>query len=322
MKGIIDGSNVLKPDFGWYEDPKQPEIEEVFPPKKRERVGGKQRGQKSEVYAFEPADLKKLIAYFNDNQKWIHYLFAILMVNTGRRCGDLIGGKEDDNGNIKLGIRWSHFFNPATGEFRDRMTSFEEEKTDKLASPHINKAIQGAIQLYCEKTGCDPSKDNYSAPVFMQLSGTHKGKVLSYTGAGNAIKQAATACGIRYNVDTHSYRKTFGYITRLLHPQDGQCIELLQAFYNHSSSAITKAYIGDYNRDLNVYVDDMGEFISDCIVGDKEIKIHSRQEMLALTYDDVVNLIQQAFYAGKNSDGSNDAALVIELTKKINEIKK
>lgn len=322
MKSMIEGSNVLKPDFGWYNEPQQAEIEELFRDEKLERRAGKKRGQKSEVYAFEPSDLKKIIAYYNDHELWIHYLFAILMVNTGRRGGDILGGKKDKNGNIKPGILWSHFYNPVTGRLRDSMVSFEEEKTRKLAAPRINKAICDAINLYCEKTGCDPSRDNYSAPVFIQLSGTHKGKVLSYDGANKVIKSAATSCGIRYNVGTHSYRKTFGYITRLLHPQDGQCIELLQAFFNHSSSAITKAYIGDIGRELNVYVDDMGDFITDCIVGDNEIKIQSKKELITVGYDEIANLIQQAFYAGKNSDGSNDAALVIELTKQINNIRK
>ncbi|MBR0317501.1 MAG: tyrosine-type recombinase/integrase [Synergistaceae bacterium] len=46
---------------------------------------------------------------------------------------------------------------------------------------------------------------------------------------------------------THSLRKTFGYILY----QSDQSIELIQKFLNHSSPAITLAYIGITQDDMD-----------------------------------------------------------------------
>lgn len=322
MKSMIEGSNVLKPDFGWYNEPQQTEIVEISSNEKHEHCG-KRAGQKSEVFAYEPADAAKMIAYFASHQKWIHYLLFTIQTISARRVGDLIGYCNKQSGKKESdGLLWCDFFYPANGQFRREIRSFKEQKTGKLASPMIPEAIRDAITLYCEKTGCDPSANNYQNPVFLQLSGTHKGKVVSYAGVQKALKEAAAACDIEYNVGTHSARKTFGAATKMLHPGDASCIEALQGYYNHSSSAITNRYIGLTKKKTDGYVEDMGNFFNEYIVGGKEIPMQIASPVISVDTEALFQLIQQAFYAGKNSDGSNDAALVIELTKQINNIRK
>jgi len=322
MKSMIEGSNVLKPDFGWYNEPQQTEIVEIASNEKHEHCG-KRVGQKSEVFAYEPADAAKMVAYFSERGMWIHYLLFTIQTNSARRVGDLIGYYDKKKGEkASDGLCWKDFFNPATGKFRNEIRSFQEQKTGKLASPVINAAMRDAITLYCEKTGCDPSSNGFENHVFLQLSGTHKGKVLSYHGALKALKEAAAACEIEYNVGTHSARKTFGATTKMLHPGDASCIEALQGYYNHSSSAITNRYIGLTKKKTDGYVEDMGNFFNEYIVGGKEIPMQIASPVISVDTEALFQLIQQAFYAGKNSDGSNDAALVIELTKQINNIRK
>lgn len=322
MKSMIEGSNVLKPDFGWYEEPQQAEIIDASGCKKKEYCG-KRAGQKSEVFAYESADAKKMLAYFASHNKWIHYLLFSIQAISARRVGDLIGYCNKQTGKKESdGLLWCDFFNPSTGQFRQEIRSFREQKTGKLASPLIPSAMRDAIMLYCEKTGCDPSANNYQNPVFLQLSGTHKGKVVSYAGVQKAIKDAASFCGIEYNVGTHSARKTFGAVTMATHPGDATCKATLQSIYNHSSEAITGRYIGLTKKKSDGYSEDFGAFWSKYVVNGEEIPLQIASPVISVDTEALYQLIQQAFYAGKNSDGSNDAALIIELTKQINNIRK
>ena len=314
---------VLKLDVEWYNEPQLVEIQRSgHKTCDQKEPRGKKRGQKSEVFAYESDDMKKVLAYFVSKEMWIHYLLFALQFNTARRVGDMIGYCNKDTGKKVDGLHWFDFFHPDTGSFRQDIRSFCEQKTGKLASPRINDAMKDAILLYCEKTGCDPSSNHYSNPVFLQLSGTHKGKVLSYSGAQKAIKEASSACGIDYNTGTHSARKSFGATTKLLHPGDASCMEALQGIYNHSSSAITNRYIGLTKKKTDAYVDDIGDFFTEYAVKGKEIPLSVGSPVITVDTEAMFDLIKDAFNAGKMSDGSNDADLVIALMNRLASIKK
>lgn len=99
-----------------------------------------------------------------------------------------------------LSLTWENFYNPVIGQIRTDLLEFTEDKTDKLANPRINSACRAAIELYIKMTGCDPSKENYTVPVCMQLDGNYKGKVISDSCYRKNLKIAAAASGIIYNV--------------------------------------------------------------------------------------------------------------------------
>lgn len=265
-----------------------------------ERVNNKKKGKKSEVYPFEIADAKKMIQYFVDHEMWVHYLAFTLSCNMARRVGDM------------LSLRWINFFNPETGDFRSDILEIREDKTDKLANPRINQACRNAIQLYVEKTGCDVTLENYTVPVFMQISGTHKGKVLSDSGYLKAIKKVALAVGVEYNVGTHSPRKTFGMMSRMLHPGDYDSMELLQTIYNHSSTKTTKHYIGLTKKKIDEYYDDMGNFFDEYVVGDKEYAVQSDKPMVTLDSNDLRDVIRAAYEAGRNNADTDDAMVHVD----------
>jgi len=267
---------------------------------KKVYCNNKKKGRKSEVYPFEIADMKKMINYFMDNEMWIHYLAFTLSCNMARRVGDM------------LSLRWDNFFDPRTGNFRKDILEIREEKTDKLANPKINQACRNAIQLYIEKTNCDVSKDNYSVPVFMQLSGTHKGSVLSDSGYLKAIKKVAVKVGIEYNVGTHSPRKTFGMMSRMLHPGDYNSMQLLQTIYNHRDTKTTNHYIGLTKKEVDKYYDDMGEFFDDYVVGGKEYAIKADRPMVTLDSNDLRDVVRAAYEAGKNSADSSDPMIHVD----------
>lgn len=263
----------------------------------------KQKGKKSEVYHLEIEDMKKITAYFRDNEKWLCYMIFVLSCNMARRVGDT------------LSLTWENFFNPVTGQLRVNLLEFAEEKTDKLANPKINSACRSAIQLYLKETGCDPAKENYSVPICMQLSGNYKGRVMSESCYYKNVKKAAAALGIEYNVGTHSPRKTFGMMNRMLHPGDYDSMEILQTIFNHSDVKTTKHYIGLTKQKVDKYYDDMGDFFEDYIIGDREYQDVSSSFILSLEANDIRDIIKAAYEAGRtNADNVDVMAHVDAIT--------
>lgn len=276
-----------------------------FPQKEKERklrkdgtpkqvVQNKKKGVKSEVYSFEPADIKKIADYFVTNEKWQHYLIFILGCNMARRIGDI------------LSLTWAHFFDPKTGKIRKDLLEIQEEKTDKIATPHINSTCRDAIMLYIEKTGCNPVANNYSQPVFLQTEGGYKGRVISADAYRKAVKKAAADVGITYNVGTHSSRKTFGAVSKMLHAGDHDSMELLQTIYNHSDAKTTNRYIGLTKKKIDQYYDDIGEFFDEYVVGEGEMQPIADKPVLSIASADLMDVIKIAYEAGqKNADAAD-----------------
>lgn len=260
----------------------------------------KKRGKKSEVFSFSIEDISKILNYFAEKNEWLHYMLFVLSCNMARRNGDM------------RNLTWANFFNPKTGDFRKDLLEIKEEKTDKISTPHINSAIKAAIEIYIEKTGCDPSKSNYTIPICMQLSGTYKGKVLSYDGCRKAIKRAASAVGIEYNVATHSARKTFGAMSRMLHPNDYDSMELLQTIYNHSDTKTTKHYIGLTKQKVDRYYDDMGSFFDDYITGDKTYTEIAGQPVVSIDTNALRDIIKETYRVGAENADNTDPLAHIE----------
>ena len=265
----------------------------------------KKKGKKSEVYPFQIEDMKKMIEYFADNEMWQCYLIFVVSCNMARRIGDT------------LSLTWEHIFNPETGKMRTDLLEIVEDKTDKLANPRINSACRKAIELYIEKTGLNPSENDYKGYVFMQTSGNYKGNVITADGYRKAMKKAAVAVGIEYNVGTHSPRKTFGMMSRMLHPGDYDSMELLQTIYNHSDSKTTKHYIGLTKQKVDSYYDDMGNFFDDYITGDKTYADVSATPIVSLDTSDLRDIIKAAYKAGQDNAGVADPMAHIDA---INEI--
>lgn len=263
-------------------------------------VCNKKKGRKSEVYPFQIEDLKKMIDYFTKNEMWLHYLAFIIGLNMARRIGDT------------LSLTWEHFFYPETGKLRTDLLEIVEDKTDKLANPRINSACKAAIELFIEKTGCNPSADNYKGYVFMQLTGTHKGNVMTADGYRKALKKAAAEVGIEYNIGTHSTRKTFGMMSRMLHPGDYDSMELLQTIYNHADTKTTKHYIGLTKQKIDKYYDDMGEFFDEYVTGEKEYKEVAETPIVSLGTNDLRDIITAAYKVGSDNADVTDPVAHIE----------
>ena len=249
----------------------------------KQTVCNKKAGVKSEVYAFSMDDMRRMVDYFTSHEMWLPRLALELSCNMARRVGDI------------LALKWENFFD-ARENFREELASISEEKTGKLAAPRINQEVRNAIWFYCNKTGCVP-KDDFSAPVFLQLSGNYKGRVLSYSGYLKALKRAAQELGIEYNVGSHSARKTFGKYSRELHAGDVNSMEVLQGIYNHSSANTTRSYIGLTREKQHKYYDDFGNFFRDCIEG-KSADSHADSPVVHLESADLRELLRLAYSMG------------------------
>lgn len=293
-------------------DDHQPKLKKDGTPKKIS--SNKQRGKKSEVYHLEIEDMKKITAYFINNEKWLCYLIFVLSCNMARRIGDT------------LGLTWENFFNPVNGQLRADLLEFAEDKTDKLASPRINSACRAAIQLYIEKTGCDPSADNYSAPICMQLDGNYAGRIMSYSCYCKNLKKAALESGIEYNVAAHSPRKTFGMMNRMIHPGDYDSMEILQTIFNHSDVKTTNRYIGLTKQKVDKYYDDMGTFFDEYITGNKEYSDVSSAPIISLDVNDLRDIIKAAYEYGKTNADNPDAMVhvnaITHLMTMVDQLKK
>lgn len=268
----------------------------------------KKKGRKSEVFPFQIEDVKKVMNYFKENEMWQCYLIFVLSCNMARRIGDT------------LSLTWEHIYNPETNKMRVDLLEIVEDKTDKLANPRINSACRAAIELYIEKTGLVPSDNNYQNFVFVQTSGNYKGRLLTADGYRKALKKAAVLVGIEYRVGTHSPRKTFGMLSRMLHPGDYDSMELLQTIYNHSDTKTTKHYIGLTKQKVDKYYDDMGTFFDEYVTGDKTYQDVSDTPIVSLDTNDLRDIISAAYKAGGENAGATDPMAHIEAINTIMEM--
>lgn len=267
----------------------------------------KKERRKSEVYPFQLEDARKMVDYFKDRSMWLHYMLFTMSCNMARRVGDM------------LTLKWHHIYNPETGRFRTDLLEIAEDKTDKLANPRINSACRNAIETYLKETGCDPAENNFQNPVFLQLTGTHKGTVISADGYRKALKRAAKAVGIEYNVGTHSARKTFGMMNRMLHPNDYDSMEILQTIYNHSDVKTTKHYIGLTKQKVDQYYDDMGNFFDEYIEQDKKF-VEDKAPVVTIKAADLRDLLKTAYEKGRDNTGEQDLGLHLDALNELNAL--
>lgn len=283
-----------------------PKLKKDGTPKKT--CQNKKKGEKSEVYALKVEDLKAILSYFEENQKWIHYLLFVLSGNMARRVGDM------------LSLKWKDIYNPCTGKIRENILSIKEKKTGKFANPKINSICREAITLYINKTGCDPSENNYNNPVFLQLNGTHSGKVITDDGYRKALKKAGEAVGIEYNIGTHSLRKAFGMLAIMAHPGDPYVMQTLQEILNHSNEKTTRNYTGLTQQIVDKFYDDTGELWSRYVIGEEEFKSISDTPIISLDANDLRDVIKIAYEAGMRNSKTVDAMTHINAITEIMEM--
>lgn len=110
-----------------------------------------------------------------------------------------------------------------------------EKKTSKEREIYFDVATYKEIKAYCE------NKDSHSY-LFPSRNKDKYGneKPLSETQISRIVKEAAIAVGIKYNISSHSLRKTGAYIMYEIFKD----IDLVSDWLGHSNSMVTRRYIG------------------------------------------------------------------------------
>ena len=186
-----------------------------------------------------PSDREAISSYFW-NRNLRDYAFFQFGIATGRRISDL----------VRLNVRDIAFV-----DRKGRLTIVErlkiqEKKTGKFIDLMLHPSVRRALSKYIrQRRKQAPSIGAVlNEPLFKSRKQGRDGEYrLREQQAWRVLNNAARACGLTYKIGTHSLRKTFGYILYT----SGTNIELIQKFLNHSSPAITLAYIGITQDDMD-----------------------------------------------------------------------
>lgn len=258
----------------------------------------KQKG-KTEVDPFwNMDDLLSLIKWFKDKGDYDSYLITMFCLLMGRKIGDTVSMKwsdfYDDNGNQRkefLSGRESIVICPIVSDAID----YYLEKTNR--NPKIEysdyifnvafktqwikrkgNAIYAANDLdaWCEwlnKDFSDKRKEKIINDFEKQDVYHSLGEYLYYEVEWKDVvkwqtdiyrrqfHKATKDINVQYNVSTHSLRKTFGYISAMIHPKDIDSLEILQSIFKHSNIQQTREYIGLSDERKRQYYLDVGEVI-------------------------------------------------------------
>ncbi len=154
------------------------------------------------------------------------YTLFVLGIYTGLRISDLLKLRVQDVAKAEgknLVIRES--------------LSLREMKTGKAKIIVLNKTARFALkQLIRGGTG------SLEDPLFVSRKKDKEGrpKAIQRCQAYHILNRAAREAGIQERIGTHTLRKTFGYHNY----RKGFDITKLQQIFNHASPAVTLAYIG------------------------------------------------------------------------------
>jgi integrase len=164
--------------------------------------------------------IKKLLS--NDTRD---LLLFCLGINNGLRCGDLLKLRVQDVKNLKPGETFT----------------IREQKTGKTNIVMVNKSTHKILKEYLEQV--KPEDGDY---LFKSRKGNNQ--PLSVGTVNGMVKEWGRSINLRYNVGSHTMRKTFGYVQRT---KFGVGWEILCKRFNHSSPSITMRYLGIEDKEVN-----------------------------------------------------------------------
>ncbi len=153
-------------------------------------------------------------------------LLFTLGINSALRVSDLLSLRID--GVVGEGGKLQKFL------------EIREKKTGKLKRFEINQSVRRALRGYLRE-----SKARREDFLFKSREGDNR--PITRQQAHRILSSAARDVGITDRIGTHTLRKTFGYHAL----KAGVSLPLLQWMLNHSSQAVTLAYVGFTADDAN-----------------------------------------------------------------------
>lgn len=207
------------------------------------KSNGQKKAQKADaIRSYD--DFKLVETYFINNNKLRDRALWVVGIGTGLRFSD-----------ISL-IQFKTFLNE-DNTFRERFKIYEK-KTSKLQNCLITPAIQEALTGYLDSIKWKFDRNAY---------------VFGFTNvsAWRILNKASIETNLPINMGTHTMRKSFVTIAYCLggYSQLDNRLEVLQGILNHSSSLITRRYIG-IEQDM---YDKARMVVSDFLLGKSEVNV-------------------------------------------------
>ena len=243
------------------------------------------------------------------------YLLFVLNYNLSRRIGDLFSAK------------WSDFFDE---NWRVRKYwELVEEKTKKRNEIKINKAVRIAFKTFFDnESSFEKSDKTYHEPVFKQLHGTHKGKVISQEGYRQALIKIGNELELDKKLRSHGFRR--GAFTNMLesHPNDPKAKTIVMDISKHSSEQMLSHYIGESEKNKEQYLDDLGNDFEKYVINGEEIPFHKKVPQVVCNTTKLMECMRDAasYFMVKGIEMANESdpkailQVVNESMKKIEEI--
>lgn len=179
-------------------------------------------------------DVLRVCEWLVANNRLRDNLLFTAGINLGYRCGDL------------LQLKWGHLLK-ADGTWNTKIT-LQEDKTNKLRTVYLNKAVLQAAYLYGQEISSQSEYGAIDRNLYLFRSNSTKdkeNKPLSVYSVERMLKQVINKeLGIDIKAGTHCMRKTFGYHAVMSAADRTRAVELLRKIFKHSSERITLSYIG------------------------------------------------------------------------------
>lgn len=263
------------------------------------RKATKEKGETEVDPIHSFGDLKRILDYFYNKKQYHHWLNALLQTLLGRRVGDICK------------LKWSEFY-LKNGEFRDRLKTLKEEKTDKIIGLKQTEYVKEVVAHYCELKNIIPT-EHYNENIFSIKSGSFR----------KALYGASDTLGIRYDISCHSFRKFFGNQSYKLHPNDPDRIKIIQFLFGHSSEDITRRYIGEIDERMDKYMDDMSIATKAYLEGENYEVDNS--PVISLRTQDLRKIVSDIYFKGKqfaiDNSGMNDIDIINNLITDIEKLR-
>lgn len=235
-------------------------------------------------------DLEKVLNWFWDNGHYSHWITAWLMTALGRRVGDTCS------------LKWSDIYKK-DGNYRERLTQLKEEKTGKKVAPILNALAKMKIEEFTSVTEATPMNRYTEKIVDTKPSAFRK-----------MLKKAVSEVGLTYDISTHSFRKYWATTIYKLNPQDADNLMIVQTMLGHSSSEITKIYIGEIEKKQDNYMRKYSDYLISKGQGiNMEI---SNSPMMVIKAEDFREILSKCWDMSQNGiskfDGINDLIGIAE----------
>lgn len=215
-------------------------------------------GKNKAVAIKDPKDLQRVQSYLKQYNYKAYILFMIGL-GTGYRGSDLVKLTVKDAAIAIKEYRFTVLEQKKENIYKSRIKMGKLADDVKITKfervAYINKKLAFLLQDYIR----DMDEAEF---LYASSKGKGEGKYKQHIrrdSLGKIFKKAAVACGIKdISVGTHTPRKTYGYIQ---YYKNGKDINFVQELFGHSTSRITKAYIGIDEDMKEASADIMDEFM-------------------------------------------------------------